>query len=173
MRFIVILLGFFLSCSIAFATLTLTVPDTFNKESQPAWDALLYRINNSNEDVVLWWYGYGGSVDYANYIFKKLRESKKNIQIEIIGPSISMHAMVLCVLPDKVSFKNSYAVFHGVFVGHLFGKKIYSDSMTRSLMSSCVQNKVLTQFDVDMLVKYNYRIEVYPTGDKIFKEDWK
>ena len=166
------LITFLICCSVAVATTFFKVPNNFDKSSKSYWDNLIYQIEHTEDDIVLLWEGHGGRVDLAENVMKRIGTLNKKILIKIVGPSISMHAIVVCNLPNLVEFNQSVIILHNVFTGTT-GHKNFSDSETRRLLNVCIRSGVVTEEDADRIINQKQRVEIYPDGKKIFKEDWK
>ncbi len=147
----------------------------FTNSTRLQWDVLLDLIeHNKDNDIVILWEGTGGDVASGERIYKKLGSIKKHITIRIVGQAISMHGSVLCLLHNLVEFKRGVIVLHNVFDGHdKQGKKRYDDKKTQQLHNECIRVGVLTRNEAARIIQNRERVEIYPNGQKVFKEDWK
>lgn len=152
----------------------LTVPDDFFSLSK--WEKLVKKIqSNSTKVVILDWKGYGGLERVGLIFIERLKIAQKlqTIKFDIEGPSISMHALVLCHA-DNVKFAspNAVMIFHPVFYKDDYGKKVYAME-TMPLFDPCIKKGYLTKADVKNMYYNKQRIEVYKDIKKICKPDWK
>ena len=122
--------------------------------------------------MVLLWEGHGGKVDLAEDVMKRLGTIQKKIKIKIVGASISMHGIIVCNLPNLIEFNQSVIILHNLFSGST-GHKNFNDTETRRLLTVCVRAGIITEQDVERVITRKQRVEIYPDGTKIFKEDWK
>jgi len=165
---------FLVLCFLCLGAAEYTAPEGFENEDIKAWKQLEFDIfNEKQREVIIYWHGYGGYIDYATEFYKAIKRDKTHkVTFVIDGDAISSHALVVCYFPNNYIFKHGTLVFHGVFDEVTAKGKVYNDAMTNEFMDLCIANKQLTEFDRQAIVMDRQRIEVYPDGVKMYLKDW-
>ena len=166
---------FVLTCSIAWAQTSFIVPNTFFPNRQAEWDSIIYTIQNSSEtDFILYWSGLGGRIVMAENIFYKLQTTHKRVTVVITGEAISAHGLVACYLPQLVVFNSGSLTLHNAYEGRKKdGTKIYDDLTTYELLNICVDAKVISAKERDLIIQNKLRLTIYPNGYREFRKDWE
>ncbi len=157
--------------STTFAT-TLTVPNDFL--TRGPWNVLLAKVEAAKDPVTLNWRGNGGYNEIAFAVADRLAalQKVKPIKIIVIGPSISMHASVLCRVQNVHRIQGGVMIFHPTYIKP-FGTRKFYVYPTMADFNPCVSKGYITNSDIRIMYYESKRIMVYPNGSKTYLPDWK
>jgi len=162
-KIIALILGFnlLLNCC-GFLT---KVPDTFEDSNKLIWNKIESQIiNTPDQDIYLYWKGFGGEVDLMVKFITVLSMSKltgKVIHFVLIGDSYSAHAMSVCYA-DSIDNKNKFFIMF-----HLAQTSLGVDTSKEgieeitSLSSPCVQKGIMLPIELNHL-QHDYEVYIFP-----------
>lgn len=159
------------------------MPNGFDVDHELSLNSLEVMLRNStNTDFVIRLEGLGGDVFLVNDFMRAMEDSQHSgntISFDVVGIAASGHAYITCIANKVTMRSGSSLLFHQVYgVGSLFFgyvqyRSLSSDSiinnMTDSYMQTCLQNKRLTQKDIDTIKSGDDVILLSQSG-KIIKQ---
>lgn len=143
------------------------VPYTFSGDSFEAWRGIEDAINNSAQNQIMMHIsGFGGSTFLGHEVVQIIRTAKahgKTVEMIVEGPSMSMHALLVCSASSYKLLPGASLMFHNMFsYGEYFGgaltlknKPETNPSMVAmyyEMLLDCVDNKILTKDDVQAIL---------------------
>lgn len=161
-------------------TITIKAPIIFEGDKpQQEWERIEATLMHSSAKVIiLEWQGVGGRVDTMwDFVraVKMARQLGKEVIFIIQGPAISAHAIAMCYGSSYKMQSTGSLIYHAPFGRDFNGNKTYSDvnSWNNSTLDECNRIGILSQQELLIIKQEHKRIEIYPNGQHIIKDDWK
>lgn len=138
-------------------------PIVFDETTVTEWKAAQSMLfGASNSDIYIRTYGFGGSSTMINEFIQAMKDSKlvgNKIIMDVIGPSGSGHALILCYADQLIIRDGASVLFHqayymseaafGFLAFRHIGEDYFSSPMINTMYNDCVKKGLLTKEDVD------------------------
>ncbi len=147
------------------------VPDSLFSSNWGQWLQVEQRIQRAKTQIiVLLWRGRGGRVDLGIRFGEFMRGSHKYIIVQIVGPAMSMHALVPCYASKVVLTPYGFLMFH--IRANDGTPDLSSDSQEENtrLMGICMSKGLVNRQDIRN-VNTDHEVYIYPNGSREVRLD--
>ena len=164
--------------------LVLVTPNTFLDQDEADWQELYDKMNSTNaKNIILQVQGFGGDIIYGNKLINTIRnvqQHNKHVTVDLIGPAISMHAMVSCYA-DCITFEDGGSLlFHpgGNYHSLVFGYVSWEDySLTpaeevlvRSMLMQCRAKGILNSAQIYNILNQSGAYLIWKHNNRLYSE---
>ncbi len=142
-----------------------TLPKVFNQDTQKEWYRIINLLRSSrNTDFYFYTEGFGGDMILLNDFIRALDDTHLNNNTtfaDIIGPSGSAHAMLVCACDKSYLRPGATLLFHqAYYIDSWFANVVKIRIMTNSpfispavdhIFTKCIDKGILTGQDLEIL----------------------